>query len=203
MWVFTESPDLATHPGVRLLGWLNLPRGRRQEQPHTLFPSRYTIPNCLLQPPPHKGRGASGWRQLPTRPFALPQSKAPSPLPAYPILSSGTPWTLRAGAMHPNSSPIHRRLLECLSVGAVLVCEPLTQGPAPAALDLLGYALLTELRRGVGILSRKFGSTELWVATSRCATTAKRRAGLPLPRVRRLLSAVAIGRGVYLLWPVG
>ena len=37
--------------------------------------------------------------------------------------------------MHPNSAPIHRRSLECLSAGAVLLCKPLTQGPAPAALD--------------------------------------------------------------------
>jgi hypothetical protein len=39
--------------------------------------------------------------------------------------------------MHPNSSRIHRSLLECLSAGAVLrsLWQPLTQGPAPAALD--------------------------------------------------------------------
>jgi hypothetical protein len=78
---------------------------------------------------------------------------------------------------------------------------PFTSTPARSGPLDRPDALFTELRR-VGILPQEFGSTELW-ATSCCATTAKRRAGLRLPRVRRLLSAVGIEKGVCLLWPVG
>jgi hypothetical protein len=48
--------------------------------------------------------------------------------------------------MHTNSSPIHRFPLECLSVPgrccALSLWQPLSQGPAPAALGR-GYALIS------------------------------------------------------------
>jgi hypothetical protein len=50
----------------------------------------------------------------------VPRSDTLSPLPAYPILSSGTSYPQRTGAMLPSSSPIHRCPLECLSAGAVV-----------------------------------------------------------------------------------
>ncbi len=63
-----------------------LPWGRRQRE--AKIQRKYTyLSKCLLQPPPHEGRGAQLYADAKPRPFALPRSKAPSPLPACPILS--------------------------------------------------------------------------------------------------------------------
>jgi hypothetical protein len=58
--------------------------------------------------------------------------------------------------MHPNSSPIHRRALECLSAGAVVFVPPKPRSPALAALGR-GYAMFSELRRHRVQSSLKFG----------------------------------------------
>ena len=42
-----------------------------------------------------------------------------------------TPYPQRTGAMHPNSSPIHRCPLECLSAGAVVLVPPKLKSPPP------------------------------------------------------------------------
>ena len=94
---------------------------------------------------PHRRAGGPVVRRRKTPALFLCCEHRPdrlSPLPAYPILSSGTPWPDRTGAMHPSSSPIHRRLLECLSVPGRWCCvtpyprsRPGRSGPGPSALS--------------------------------------------------------------------
>jgi hypothetical protein len=102
-----------------------------------------------LSSAPQRGRGAWGCPTIPNPgPFSCSaplQSHKPSPGLSHLVgriirretrIPSGAILARLGWGYAPRIiADGHRRLLECLSAGAVLVCRPLSQGPAPAALD--------------------------------------------------------------------
>jgi hypothetical protein len=129
---------------------LHPPGGGERSRPPYQVAATYTAPT-------YKGRGCLG-HEPPAFLTLSPGPNAPQPPTAYLILcghnvhrgtrpSPGCPTALVRldWGYRPNSSPIHRRALECLSAGAVVLVTPYPRSPAPAALDR-GYALFTELR---------------------------------------------------------